>query len=64
MPRYTNYTSQFQGTLDHIFFSKDCLEVKQLLEIPEANQLIREKALPSTIFPSDHVRIEATFLLK
>jgi hypothetical protein len=36
----------------------------ELLEIPdELTELAFETALPSTLFPSDHVRIEGTFLL-
>jgi mRNA deadenylase 3'-5' endonuclease subunit Ccr4 len=35
MPKYTNYTLNFQGTLDHIFYNSDRLKVTHLLEIPE-----------------------------
>ena len=64
MPRFTNYVQNFQGTLDHIFYNTDQLKVTHLLETPDESQVLREKALPSTMFPSDHVRIEAIFLLK
>lgn len=64
MPRFTNYKEHFQGTLDHIFYNKDKFEVLELLEVPSRSDLAREKAIPSTIFPSDHLRIESVFLLK
>ena len=63
-PKFTNYTENFKGTLDHIFYNKDRLEVTHLLETPEELQLVREKGLPSTLYPSDHVRIEAILRLK
>ena len=64
MPAFTHYKVQFQGTLDHLFYSADQLEVTQLLEIPKSDTLKREKAIPSTMFPSDHFRIEAIFNYK
>ena len=35
MPKFTNYTEKFNGTLDHIFFNKNKLDVVQLLDTPE-----------------------------
>ena len=64
MPKFTNYTENFKGTLDHIFYNKDRLEVTHLLEIPDVSQAGRDKGLPSLLFPSDHVRIESILQLK
>ena len=61
MPAYTNYTVNFKGTLDHIFYSKDKLEVTHLLGMPDDRIVAKERGLPSTAFPSDHLRIEAVF---
>ena len=61
MPKFTNYTESFNGTLDHLFYNKDLLDVVSLLDIPDEHDVTREKGLPSTLFPSDHVRIEAVF---
>ena len=63
MPKYTNYTANFQGTLDHLFFNTDRLTVTHLLDIPDEREVKRETAIPSTLFPSDHLRIEAVFQL-
>ena len=37
------------------------LNVVSLFDIPEEIQVSRERGLPSTLFPSDHIRIEALF---
>lgn len=63
MPMFTNYTEKFYGTLDHILYNADRLEVTHLLETPDVMQAMKEKGLPSLLFPSDHVRIEAIFVL-
>jgi len=62
-PKYTNYCRDFKGTLDHILYSRQTLEVLELLEMPSDAEITQEEALPSTLFPSDHMRIEAKFLL-
>ena len=62
-PRYTNYTVSFKGTLDHILYEKNKLEVLELLELPSDEVIKSENGLPSTQFPSDHLRIEARFLI-
>ena len=64
MPKYTNYKVSFQGTLDHIFYNTNQMKVVELLEVPQMLQIVREKAIPSTLFSSDHVRIETIFVLK
>ena len=61
MPKYTHVKTSFQGTLDHLFYNDDMLEVVELLDIPNEEMIRREKAIPSTMFPSDHFRIEAVF---
>ena len=37
MPDFTNFTRTFHGTLDHIFYNTDRLEVMNLLETPEVS---------------------------
>lgn len=64
MPVFTNYKTPFYGTLDHIFYNTDCFDVVKLLETPQLETIAREKTLPSTQYPSDHVRIEAILQLK
>jgi len=72
-PRFTNFTEQvtlfnevlnvkFQGTLDYILYSEDPrLAVSMLLALPAEELITAERALPSSIFPSDHLPIMATF---
>ena len=64
MPTFTNYKTPFWGTLDHFFYNSDCFDVLQLLETPQLHTIARERTLPSTQYPSDHVRIEAVLQLK
>ena len=63
-PKYTNYCPDFKGTLDHILYNKTGLEVVEFLEMPDDETIKSEEALPSTLFPSDHIRIEAKFFIK
>jgi len=62
-PAYTNYTHDFKGTLDHIFFSKNRFEVKGLLGIPKPHEIIG-KTLPNEEHPSDHLPIVGILELK
>ena len=59
MPPFTHYKVIFQGTLDHIFYNEEALTLLQLLEIPTEAELVKDKAIPSLKYPSDHLRIEA-----
>jgi len=60
MPKYTNYTEGFKGTIDHIFFNEK-LTLLSILDVVDEKICKKEKALPSTLLPSDHIRLEATF---
>ena len=40
------------------------LKVLELLEMPRDSDIMVEEALPSKIFPSDHLRIEAKFYIE
>jgi len=61
---YTNYTEDFKGTLDYIFFSADSLAVLAVSQVDEEAQLQQETALPSSTRPSDHVSLVATFMFR
>ncbi|KFG28272.1 endonuclease/exonuclease/phosphatase family protein, partial [Toxoplasma gondii p89] len=61
-PRFTNYTRDFQGCLDYLFFRN--ATVKAVLSIPDDCELKREVALPNSRFPSDHVALMADFVLR
>lgn len=47
--------------LDYIFYSPGSMIVSKLLEMPDDEQITREGGLPSSLFPSDHIRIQAEF---
>merc|ERR1712100_362176 len=54
---YTNYTENFKGTLDYIWFSPDTLSVLAISEVDVESQLTQETALPSSTRPSDHISL-------
>lgn len=58
-PKFTNYTSQFQGTLDYMFIDKDdhSIAVKRILMLPEEEHL--KPSLPNKNFGSDHLCLVA-----
>ncbi|XP_067686781.1 2',5'-phosphodiesterase 12-like [Haliotis asinina] len=54
-PEYTNYTMGFHGLLDYIFTDTEHLEVMQVIPMPDHNEVTQHGALPSVVFPSDHI---------
>jgi CCR4-NOT transcription complex subunit 6 len=62
--QYTNYTEDFKGTLDYIWFSSSTLAVLAISQVDEESQLTQETALPSSTRPSDHVSLVATFMFR
>jgi len=61
---YTNYTEDFKGTLDYIFFSSELLAVLAVSQVDDESQLSQEVALPSSTRPSDHLSLVATFMFR
>jgi CCR4-NOT transcription complex subunit 6 len=61
---YTNYTEDFKGTLDYIWFSSSTLAVLAISQVDDESQLAQETALPSSTRPSDHVSLVATFMFR
>lgn len=61
---YTNYTEDFKGTLDYIWFNSDSLSVLAISQVDDESQLMQETALPSSTRPSDHISLVATFMFK
>lgn len=62
--RFTNYTEDFKGTLDYIWFSPQALNVVAVTAVDDEGELKKEHALPSSNRPSDHVSLVATFMFK
>ncbi|XP_020578626.1 carbon catabolite repressor protein 4 homolog 1-like [Phalaenopsis equestris] len=63
-PLYTNYTRDFIGTVDYIFYTAGSLTVESLLELLDEDRLRKEIALPSTVWSSDHIALLAEFRWK
>jgi len=55
-PAFTNYTTQFKGVLDYMWYSAQNLRPLSASPIPDEELLTRHGiALPSTQFSSDHI---------
>eukprot|EP00762_Andalucia_godoyi_P002167 ANDGO_02521.mRNA.1 Carbon catabolite repressor protein 4 homolog 1 len=62
-PEYTNYTQNFVGCLDYVFFSDHRARVSAVLVPPVVDEILEEVALPSSGQPSDHVPVMADIFL-
>ena len=62
-PAFTNYTRDFVGTLDYVFYTANSLAPAALLELPSEADVRGSKgtALPSATMSSDHVALMASF---
>lgn len=62
-PRYTNYTDNFVGVLDYIWYTPSQLEVTALLQIPSEEDITSptEPSLPNHIWSSDHIALMTEF---
>jgi hypothetical protein len=56
-PAFTNFVQDFEGCLDYIFYADDVLEATALAALPSRSVVEEDVALPSPVFPSDHVSI-------
>lgn len=56
-PTYTNFTAEFADCLDYIFYDTSSLEVEQVIPFPSIDELKANVALPSVVFPSDHIAL-------
>lgn len=59
-PSYTNYTGTFNGCLDYILYETKHLKVLDIVPMPSHEHVIKDTALPSEIFPSDHISLICT----
>ncbi|EIN12059.1 glucose-repressible alcohol dehydrogenase transcriptional effector [Punctularia strigosozonata HHB-11173 SS5] len=55
----TNYTANYQGTLDYIWYSTQNLSVSAVLSEVDRTYLEKVVGFPNTNFPSDHICIAA-----
>lgn len=54
----TNYTANFKGSLDYIFFTPGSIQPFAVLNVPTESDLINEigsTELPNPVYPSDHI---------
>lgn len=71
-PLFTNYTGNFIGCLDYIFYNDENLNIISTVNVADEHQLMQEAqlyqlsncALPSPIRPSDHLPLIAKFEFK
>ncbi|CAH1993621.1 unnamed protein product [Acanthoscelides obtectus] len=56
-PQYTNFTAGFANCLDYIYYDTDNLQVSQVVPLPSQEELTQNVALPSVVFPSDHIAL-------
>lgn len=63
-PEFTNYTLDFVGVLDYIFFSQNALNAVAVLNSFSEDLASCRVALPNGSYPSDHLSLVADFLLK
>lgn len=57
-PQHTNYTMNFKGVLDYIWYSVQTLRPLSASPVPDESILTRHgNALPSTEFSSDHIML-------
>ena len=61
-PEFTNFTENFRGTLDYIWFSPESLNILAVSKVDDEGQLTDEGALPSSTRPSDHISLVTTVL--
>mmetsp|Transcript_35685 Transcript_35685/g.43022 ORF Transcript_35685/g.43022 Transcript_35685/m.43022 type:complete len:566 (+) Transcript_35685:143-1840(+) len=65
-PLFTNYSGEFNGTLDYIFYTANSLQPTSLLELPTKEEVLSGNSvgLPSPNWPSDHIAMMAEFSFK
>lgn len=63
-PDFTNYTHEFIGTIDYIFYTNKNLEIADLLKLPTHDIEVKTQKLPNNKYPSDHLKIGARFIIK
>ena len=68
-PAITNCNHAFKDykiemCTDYIWFNKETLGVTDVLQTPPSEDILKHHALPSAIFPSDHIPLQVEFMFK
>lgn len=58
-PEFTNFTADFKGCLDYIFYDKRNIKLLQFVPFIDESILSQHTALPNVVFPSDHLALVA-----
>jgi len=61
---FTNYTSNFEGVVDYVWYSTPSLVVRGLLGEIDPEYIQRVPGFPNIHFPSDHLALVAEFGVK
>ena len=61
---FTNYTADFAGVIDYIWYSTNALQVRGLLGNVDDRYLLKVPGFPNHHFPSDHLLLRAEFSVK
>jgi hypothetical protein len=56
-PQYSNYTKTFKELLDYIYVEREKYEVVRIAPFPTEQVLSENCAIPSEVFPSDHLAL-------
>lgn len=58
-PQFTNYTANFRGTLDYVWYTPGRIRVLSAATVPDEQSLaeVCGEGLPSANYPSDHVML-------
>lgn len=58
-PQFTNFTAGFTECIDYIWFQTDAFKSNSFVEMPSNEELQAHTAIPSVVFPSDHLALVA-----
>ena len=61
---FTNYTANFRGIIDYIWYSANSLQVRGLLGDVDKDHVRTIPGFPNWHFPSDHLALKAEFEVK
>lgn len=64
VPKYTNFTDGFKDCLDWIYYDTNKFSVEQMIPLPSDEELQEHIAIPSVVFPSDHVALVVDLKIK
>jgi mRNA deadenylase 3'-5' endonuclease subunit Ccr4 len=62
--RHTVYHSEFEGTVDYIFYTNDSIHLKGRLELYSVDYKKAIGFLPNALIPSDHLPLISCFEFK